>query len=447
MDSPCFDLGSECSSPFLYGEGEDFLGQPVNTFFDEDISFDFVDIFEEGFSIAGRTDEVSATETHEKDKYLMNKSPVVLTSPQRRDSDSQKELNITDGAETFLVSRSEHVKVSQRENSASLQASFSENINTCTNQVDVRVLSRTVSKNAEERTQNARRQEAAETDNVLSTSYDKDAVGTSSQSEKITNIATPAASRKDPGKNFQRNIDNYSSVYEKTIFEDSKLLSLEEHTTGDENRAAYTSKGRESTRETDFKKAENNPSFGLKNSAFKRCVVPKTFYSPFWTPERSTARQEKSLDDGFVHARRNVDILFCCHCKSQNRGTKKIKITMKPTHSALTTSHKDSNSYIDFLKRNSVVRPQGNHRKAYDKTISGETSRHGHVCNEANRNDKLISLPTIETSFRTARQKVLNNRETRTLSVAPLDGLINKYKGRHFDLVEQQKRYQLKPFK
>ena len=120
---------------------------------------------------------------------------------------------------------------------------------------------------------------------------------------------------------------------------------------------------------------------------------------------------------------------------------------MKPTHSALTTSHKDSNSYIDFLKRNSVVRPQGNHRKAYDKTISGETSRHGHVCNEANRNDKLISLPTIETSFRTARQKVLNNRETRTLSVAPLDGLINKYKGGNFDLVEQQKRYQLKPFK
>jgi len=446
MNSPCFDLGSECSSPFLYGEGEDFLGQPVNTFFDEDISFDFVDIFEAGFSIAGRTDEVSATETHEEDQHLINKSPVVLTSPQGHDSDAQKELNITDGARTFLVSRSEHVKVSQRENSASLQASSSKNINTGTNQVDVRVLSRTVSKNAEERTQNARRQEAAETDNVLSTSYDKDAVGTSSQSEKITNIATPAASREDPGKNFQRNIDNYSSVYDKTTFENSELLSHEEHKTCDENRA-YANKGRESTRAADFKKAENIPSFGLKNSAFKRCVAPKTFYSPFWTPERSTARQEKSLDDGFVHARRNVDILFCCHCKSQNRGAKKIKITMKPAHSALTTSHKDSNSYIDFLKRTSVVRPQGNHRKAYNKTISGEPSRHGHICNEANRNDKLISLPTIDTSLRTARQKALNNRDTRTLSVAPLDGLINKYKGRNFDLVEQHKRYQLKPFK
>jgi len=446
MNSPCFDLGSECSSPFLYGEGEDFLGQPVNTFFDEDISFDFVDIFEAGFSIAGRTDEVSATETHEEDQHLINKSPVVLTSPQEHDSDAQKELNITDGARTFLVSRSEHVKVSQRENSASLQASSSKNINTGTNQVDVRVLSRTVSKNAEERTQNARRQEAAETDNVLSTSYDKDAVGTSSQSEKITNIATPAASREDPGKNFQRNIDNYSSVYDKTTFENSELLSHEEHKTCDENRA-YANKGRESTRAADFKKAENIPSFGLKNSAFKRCVAPKTFYSPFWTPERSTARQEKSLDDGFVHARRNVDILFCCHCKSQNRGAKKIKITMKPAHSALTTSHKDSNSYIDFLKRTSVVRPQGNHRKAYNKTISGEPSRHGNICNEANRNDKLISLPTIDTSLRTARQKALNNRDTRTLSVAPLDGLINKYKGRNFDLVEQHKRYQLKPFK
>jgi len=218
MDSPCFDLGSLSSSPFLYREGEDFLGQTVNTFFDEDISFDFVDTFEAGFSIAGRTDEVSATATHKKDQYLMSESPVLLTSPRRHESKLEKELNTTDGAETFFVSRSEHVKVSQRENSASQQTSFSENKNTCTNEVDPsaeKVLSRTVSKNAEELTQNATRQEATETDNTLSRSHDKDAVETGSQSEQITNITTPAASREDLGNNFQQNINIYGSVPEK----------------------------------------------------------------------------------------------------------------------------------------------------------------------------------------------------------------------------------------
>ena len=458
MDSPSFDLGSLSSSPFLYREGEDFLGQTVNTFFDEDISFDFVDTFEAGFSIAGRTDEVSATATHEKDQYLISESQVLLTSPRGHvDSDSEKESNVTDVAETLLFKRSEQVKVSQRENSPSQQTSRPENINTCTNEVDPRaetVLSRAVSKNAEQhKTQNARRQEATATDNSLSTSHDKGCVETGSQSEQIANITTPAALREDLGNNFKQNINFYGSVLEKTTFDNFKLLSLEEHTTCDKERA-FEIKDQENIRVRDLKKAENNHSFGLKNSAYKRCVVPKTFYSPFWTPEKSTERQEKSLQDGFINARRhNVDILYCCHCKSQKRGAKNIRITMKPAHSTLTTSHKDSNTYIDFLKRNSVIKSPRTHRRAYNKTISGEISRHEHSCNnEANRDDKWISLPAVHTSFRTARQKALSNRDigalySRTLSFAPIDGLINKYKGRHFDLVKQQKRYQLKPFK
>jgi len=457
MDSPSFDLGSLSSSPFLYLEGEDFLGQTVNTFFDEDISFDFVDTFEAGFSIAGKTDEVSATAIHEKDQYLMSESPVLLTSPRGHvDSNSEKEFNITDVAETFFVSRSEPVKVLQRESSASQQTSFPENINTCTNELDPStetVLSRPVSKNAEEQTQNATRQEATETDNSLSTSHDRDCVETGRQSEQIANITTPIASREDLGNDFQQNINIYGSVHETTIFDNFKVLSLEEHTTSDKDRA-YVTRDRQRIRVTNLKKVDNNPSFGLKNSAFKRCVVPKTFCSPFWTPEKSTERQDKSMEDGFINARRgNVDILYCCHCKSQKRGAKNIKITMKPAQNSLTTNHKDSNTYIDFLKRNSVVRSQGNHRQAHNKTISGEISRHERSCyNEANRNDKWISLPAVHTSFRAGRQKPLSNRDvgalySRTLSVTPIDGLINKYKGRHFDLIEQQKRYQLKPFK
>lgn len=452
MDSPSFDLGSWSSSPFLYREGEDFLGQTVNTFFDEDLSFDFVDTFEAGFSMSGRTDGVSARATHEKDQYLMSESPVLLTSPRGHDSSSEKELNITDSAESVFVCRSEHVKLSQRENSAPLQTIIPKNINTCTNQVELSsetVFSRTVSKNAEERRQNATTQEATETDNGLSRSHDKDCVETGSQGEKIANIGTPAALREDLGNNSQQNTHIHSSVHERATFDNFKLLSLE-HTTCDKDRAYAIIKGRESLRAADPEKEDNSPSFGLKNSGFKRCVVPKTFYSPFWTPEKSTARQKKKLEDGFINARRKVDILYCCHCKSQKRGAKNIQITMKPTQSTLTTSHKDSNRYIDFLKRSSVaVRSQGKHRRAYNKTISGGISRHGYICNESNADDKWISLPTIDTSI---RQKALSSRDigglcSRTLSIAPINGLINKYKGRHFDLVEQQKRYQLKPFK
>lgn len=448
MDSPCFDLGSLCSSPLLYQEGEDFLGQPVNTFFDEDNSFDFIDTFEAGLSIAGNANEVSAAERQESHQYLIREGPLELNTQQGHDCTEKDFINGKHDGERFC----EQVIVSSSENSASLHTSISECINTCTNEVDPsgeNVDSRALSKNAEGLTQSAGRQNATETDNAPSCSHDKDRVKTGSEDETLTSRTIPeAVLPEDLKKNCEQNTYIDSSFNEKSTCDNFKVLSLEGHTNCEND--SHAIKVRKSIRATDFKKPENNASFALKNSAFKRCVVPKTFYSPFWTPEKSTAGREKSLEDGLVHAQRNMDILYCCNCKSQKRDSKHIGIAMKSSSSTLTTSHKDTNQYIDFLKRNSVLKPHGNHRKTHNKTINGEIS--GHVCNEANDNGRFISLPAIGTSFKTARQRTSNNRQigtlySRTLSVASIDRLINKYKGTHFDLVEQQKRYQLKPFK
>ncbi|XP_078342165.1 uncharacterized protein LOC144628000 [Oculina patagonica] len=449
MGSPCFDLGSLCSSPLLYQEGEDFLGQPVNTFFDEDNSFDFIDTFEAGLSIAGNANEVSAAKTQDTHQYLIREGPLELTTQQGH-SCKEKDFINGNGGETLC----EQVKVSSIENSASLHnTSVFESLNTCTNEVSPsseNVESKTLTKNAEELTQSAGRQNATETDNVPSSSHDKDRVKTGSETEALANATIPeAVLPEDLEKNSEQNAYINSSFNEKPTCDNLKLLSLEGHTNCENE--SHAIKIRKSIKGTDFKRPENNAnSFALKNSAFKRCVVPKTFYSPFWTPEKSTAGHEKSLKDGLVNAQRNMDILCCCNCKSQKRDPKHIGVAMKPSPGTITTSLKDTNQYIDFLKRNSAVKPQGNHRKTRNKTINGEIS--GHVCNEENNNSRWISLPAIGTSFKTARQKTSNNRQigavySRTLSVASIDRLINKYKGTHFDLVEQQKRYQLKPFK
>lgn len=53
-----FDFGLLCFSLILYGEGEDFLEQFVNMFFDEDLNFDFIDVFEDGFLIFGNVSEI-----------------------------------------------------------------------------------------------------------------------------------------------------------------------------------------------------------------------------------------------------------------------------------------------------------------------------------------------------------------------------------------------------
>lgn len=78
MDSLSFDLGLWSLSLFFYWEGEDFFGQMVNIFFDEDFSFDFVDIFEVGFLMFGRIDGVLVRVIYEKDQYLMSESLVFL---------------------------------------------------------------------------------------------------------------------------------------------------------------------------------------------------------------------------------------------------------------------------------------------------------------------------------------------------------------------------------
>lgn len=449
MESPSFDLGSYCSSPLLYREGEDFLGQPVNTFFEEDNSFDFIDTFEAGLSIADNVNEVSTTQKHEKDQNLITESSLVSNTQQGHESSKENYFINSYEVGTSSVSGNEQAKESYNKNSVSLLRSTPECINTCTNGVnpsDENADSSTLSKNAEGLTLSSGGQKATETGKEPSRTGDKN-LAKKNENETLGNTTATAVLPEDRKKNFQQSTYINNTLNENTTVDKVKLSS-EEHATC-EKASHANNKDRKSIRATDFRRPVNDNSFALKNSAFKRCVVPKTFYSPFWTPEKSTAKHEKSLEDGLVNAQRNMDILYCCNCKLQKRDSKLIGIAMKP--STLTSRHRDaSNKYIDFLKRNSVAKPP-DRRKKENKTINGEIS--GHVCNEANNGDRWISLPAIRTSFKTPRQRAsLRHREvgasfTRTHYVAPIDSLINKYKGMHFDLAEQQKRYQLKPFK
>lgn len=443
MESPTFDLGSLCSSPLLYAEGEDFLGQPVNTFFDEDNSFDFIDTFEAGLSIAENANEVTGAEKHEKDHFLIRESPLVLDTQQEDCITGKDVINTSEGAETFCEATRSHIS-----------PPLSECINTCTNEVSPNTEngdSRTLSKNAEELMQSTGRQDVTEADKTPSKNCDKDRVKTGSENETRANTAIPSAVLPEGlEKNFEQNTYINNDFNEKPTLENFKLLSLDEHATYGNNSHAINAP--KSIKATDFKNPHSSPSLALRNAAFRRCVVPKTFYSPFWKPEKSTAGgvHENSLEDGLANAQRNMDILYCCNCKSQRRDSKHIRITMKSRPGLSAACHKDGNQYIDFLKRNSVMKPQGDHRKTHNKAINGEIS--GHVCNETNINGRWISLPAIRTSFKASRQRACSNREIgtvypRTLSIASIDGLINKHKGRHFDLVEQQKRYHLKPFK
>lgn len=456
MNSPTYDLGADlgslCSSPLLYQEGEDFLGQPVNTFFDGDISFDFIDTFETGFSIAEDANELPTT------RYDDNKDLTRQSSSQReRDRSKDKaELNINED-KTFCASAGNNEQVNLPHNestSGSLHKPISESVNAYTNEVNPsteNLDSRTLCKNAEGVTQYTGRENATEIARALSTSppADKNRVKTGSQAEKLLNTtAIVHVSPEGLKQNFEENTYiNNTHFNEKLTFDNFKPLSLDGRTTCNKDNYALNGKSIKTTH-VHCKKTDD-ASLGLKNSSLKRCVVPKTFYSPFWKPDKSTAKHEKSLiHDSLVNTQRNVDILYCCNYKSQKRDFKIPRLTTNPAPLV----NKDGHKYIDFLKRTSVGlnKRQGSHRKVHGKTINAEIS--GEISNETH-NDRWISLPAIYTSSKTPRQKaVTSNRAvgevySRTLSVASIDGLIKRYKGKHFDLVEQQKRYQLKPFK
>lgn len=81
----------------------------------------------------------------------------------------------------------------------------------------------------------------------------------------------------------------YSSVYERVIFDNFKLL-LFEYIICDKDCVYVIIKGWESFRVVDFEKEDNSFFFGLKNFGFKCCVVLKMFYFFFWILEKSIVR-------------------------------------------------------------------------------------------------------------------------------------------------------------
>ena len=442
MDSASYDLGSLCSSPLLYPEGEDFLGQPVNVFYEEDISFDFIDTFGAGLSIAEKnTNEVSTTSRGEQDQILTSKSPTLGPN------DGTEKVNIND-EKTFNSESSRHKQAIESNNESGGSAhlhdhtSASECIESFTNEVTTNINSENqdsseVCKNAEEDrvSQSDTRQDAM--DYVLSRT-DRD-INRIKNSDRVDNSSSDSSH--DIHNQFSEN--TYSTdinFNEKAIFNNLNLSPHGAHKIS--NRGTESGDLGKGSKASTLKKIDDS-SFSVKNSAFKRCVVPKTFYSPFWTLAKSTAKQEKSLEDGLITAQRNVDILYCCNCtcRSHKRDVKNARFTVKQ-------GLKDGNKYTDFLKRNSPLTQQGNSRRPHNKAINEELSS---LHEEDGENkDKCISLPAIYTSSKpkTAQHnKPIGEPLSSRLSLTSIEGLIKKYKGHRFDLVEQQKRYRLKPFK
>lgn len=442
MSSPTFDLGSLCSSPLFYPEGEDFLGQPVNAFNDEDISFDFVDNFGTGFATVGKN--INEVIPREHYQILTSESPTL-----RRNDNAGKENNNDQKTFSGKSRSNKQVIASNNGNRDSVdeQASASE----CVEVTDTKtenLHSNDLCKTAEGETLDNLVEQDATQNHALSRS-DCQINGLKNGELQIVDNSPATTNSSIPNlhKHFTENTYPDNNFDEKTIFARWDLSSEGAHKPL--SKSSYLEDlGEQDSKMTSLKKIDDS-SFSVKNSAFtRRCVIPKTFYSPFWTPEKSTARQGKFVEDGFINAQRNVDILYCCNYRSQKRDAKNKRFAVKSDAGF----DKDGTKYTDFLKRNSVFKQQGNSVRHHNKTINEVIS--AHIDDGGPNNDKWVSLPTIYNSSPKPRGLAPHHKkptggpfQTGTHSMSSIDELIKKYRGHAFDLVEQQKRYQIKPFK
>ena len=446
MDSPSYDLGSLCSSPLLYEEGEDFLGHPVNIFEDEDISFDLLDTFAADFSIAGNiTNEDSKTAARAEDPILTSEC---LTLKRNKNETKYKEYNSDEKTLNGESNTNKQDIASNNEHSDSIHdlvsasECFEGPVNEVTNTSTEHLQSNVLCKNADYKAQYIRHDA---TENHALSQSDR-AINRVTTDGRVDN-SSAATGLLDLRKHSSENTYSNNNSNEKTISANDVKLSSHGAPQKTFNKGFDSVDTRKLSKTTGFKGIDDSV-FSVKTSPFRRCVPQKTFYSPFWTPEKSTTKHEKSPEDGLSNTQRNVDILYCCNytCGSQKRYAKKTRFAVKNE-----TSFRDGNKYTDILKRKSVsFRQQGKPQKPYNKAINGELSFH--LDDIGANNDKWISLPAIFTSSKlpktASRNKAIGDSSvSSTLSMTSVEGLINKYKGHRFDLAEQEKRYKLKPFK
>lgn len=442
MNSPTYDLGSLCSSPLLYAEGEDFLGQPVNVFEDEDITFDFIDSFEGDFSIAGsHTKEVPATGS-EQDQTLITERTTLGGGNEiegfEHNNDHKRTINEESCGNKQVITSNNDNGDSSIHDYISVSECFDGVTNEVTNGRTENLNTRPLSKKAGDGTQYIR-ENADENNSLSQTNHEISGEKLDIQDDYKINTSLSPVQDESPNLNYSQKIARSYPSHEKTVFLDKiKLPSQEGQKTSKRDFESQVTSNL--LKKTNVKKVCNDSeAFCVKTSTFKRCIPPKTFYSPFWTPEKSTARQERSLEDSLLNAaQRNVDILYCYNCTtcgSKKPHVKKTKIAVK--------TNEVGNKYTDFLKRRTVFKQHESSLNHHNKDINGEPSCH--LDDSSANNDKWTSLPAIYTSKpKTAHNKPIG---ASTLSFTSIEELIKKYKGHRFDLVEQQKRYKLKPFK
>lgn len=439
MGSPAYDLGSLCSSPLLYPEGDDFLRQPVNVFYDEDVSFDFVDSFGTGFAISrnGMNEKNTTLRTHDQ----------ALTSGRATSIHSdQADVECNNDKKTFKGESSSTMPFNN-ENRGSVDdttsaSEYTKSSNEVTSIKTGDLQSETLCINAEHETPE-NTSENEKKNHALSQNSCNDV----KSGGQVNNRSSETNSSRDHHRHFSDSVYSNNNFDEKPlhVFHNDVLSPRGMHKPSGKLNPSQDL-GRKESQVTRWKQIDGS-SFSVKSSPFKRCVVPKTFYSPFWTPESSATKQKKLMEDGFIHAQRNVDILYCCNCRSQKRDAKSKRCKAKSDAGF----YKDANKYNDFLKRDSVFKQQGNSSRHHNKTFTEVVSVHLDDSG-TNNNDQGISLPAINTP--PSKRKAVPNKksiggsfQSNALSLTSIERLIKKYKGHGFDLVEEQKRYQLKPFK
>ncbi|XP_068713481.1 uncharacterized protein [Montipora foliosa] len=422
MGSPSYDLRSLCSSPLFYRDGDDFLGQPVNDIYDEDLSFDFLEDFGIGLAITKEASEPRTTTLQGEDQVVTNKTQTF--KPNNFDTAVITAHKTQDDKKTFKAESNNTVRIFESNSFLArtctcLSVSAGGITNDVTNTKTKSLLSNGLRAKTDRAALESPGLELTENHALLSIDHCN---GTKSSSQDAEGPFGKDAFYKQLEKGSTRK--NFKG--KRTVFNDAILPT----------QVRYTTSGKSSV----SKKTSSTGS----NRAVE---ASKPFRSPFSKPGNCIVRQENSTEGDNCHAQQNVDVVHSCNIMTHKRDAKKriLKIKSEAGYG------QDGKKYMDFLKRNADFEKQGNHsgNGGQDKRMNEAIQKRLDEAKWTNE-EQLLSLPAIDTSSPKAKVAYPNKKSClSTPSSSSIEDLLKKYQYRphRFDLVEQQKRYHLKTLK
>ena len=422
MGSPSYDLRSLCSSPLFYRDGDDFLGQPVNDIYDEDLSFDFLEDFGIGLAITKEASEPRTTTLQGEDQVVTSRTQTF--KPNNFDTAVITAHKTQDDKKTFKAESNNTVRIFESNcflarTCTCLSVGAGGITNDVTNTKTKSLLSNGLRAKTDRAALESPGLELTENHALLSIDQCN---GTKNSSQDAESPFGKDA--------FYKQLENASTRKnfkgKRTVFNDAKLPT----------QVRYSTSGKSSV-------SKKTSSTGSNRSV----EAPKPFRSPFSKPGNCIVQQEKSTEGVNCHAQQNVDVVHSCNIMTHKRDAKKriLKIKSEAGYG------QDGKKYMDFLKRSADFEKQGNHsgNGVQDKRMNEAIQKRLDEAKWTN-GEQLLSLPAIDTSSPKAKVAYPNKKSClSTPSSSSIEDLLKKYQYRshQFDLVEQQKRYHLKTLK